>query len=59
LLLSPLNHWIAPATFVSETPFWVSASSCVRYLMISRSPGAIVPAAVSSVMSRRHVGAAL
>ena len=26
---SALNHAVAPATFVSVAPFWVSASSCV------------------------------
>ena len=30
LLLSALNHWIAPATLVSVTPLWVLASSLVR-----------------------------
>jgi hypothetical protein len=30
LLLLPLNHWMAPATLVSATPFWVSASSWAR-----------------------------
>ncbi len=30
LVLSPLNHWIAPATFVSAAPSWVSVSSWVR-----------------------------
>jgi len=29
LLSSSLNHCVAPATFVSATPFWVSASSRV------------------------------
>jgi len=40
--MAPLNHWMAPAIFVSATPFCVLESSCVRYLMISRSFGPIV-----------------
>jgi hypothetical protein len=59
LLLSPLNHSVAPATLVSVAPFWLSASSLVRYVMIKRSLGPIVPAAVRIVSVSSQAGAPL
>ena len=56
LLASPLNHWMAPATLVSVIPFWVPASSRVRYRRMSRSFGPILAAAVCIARSSRQVG---
>src|SRR5262245_44558369 len=58
-LLSPLNHWMAPAIFVRGTLFCVSPSSCVLYLTISRWFGPIVPAAERMVMLNWQLGGPL
>ncbi len=56
---SSLDHSIAPATLVSVTPFRLSSSSSVWYVMIRRSFGPIVPAAVSMVRVSSQLGAPL
>src|SRR5689334_986515 len=56
LLLGPLYHCVAPATFVSETPTWLLASSCVWYTTMRRCEGPMTAAALRRFRVSVQVG---